>query len=265
MTEQCATLAMKPVPAFDVHPAANMFPPMTSAEFDALVNDVRRDRGIRVPLVIWRDPASGALLLLDGRHRVRAVSHVIGDVITFEDGRIAAVDRETTELVPLPVVEAKGDPYELVISLNLLRRHLTGAQKREIVAALLKAKPERSDNATAKIAKVSDKTVTAVRNELETTSEIPKLDARVGSDGRSRPFGPRNSELHPPGTPTSKRLGASATKRKLHGKIRLREITIPYSATRAGRMLVERWSPELCRKLIADLERRLLATDKAAL
>ncbi len=45
----------------------------------------------------------------------------------------------------------------MVDSLNLHRRHLTQEQKHERIEALLKATPERSDNATAKLAKVGDK------------------------------------------------------------------------------------------------------------
>jgi hypothetical protein len=60
------------------------------------------------------------------------------------------------------------DPFAYVVSANVHRRHLTTEQKREVVAALLKSRPERSDRATAAIAKVSDKTVGDVRSELGT-------------------------------------------------------------------------------------------------
>ena len=79
------------------------------------------------------------------------------------------------------------DPYAYVVSANLHRRHLTREQRRGVIASLLKANPERSDNATAKIAKVSDKTVTSVRRKLAATSDLPKLDKTVGADGRARP------------------------------------------------------------------------------
>jgi hypothetical protein len=69
----------------------------------------------------------------------------------------------------------------------LHRRHLSQEQKRELIEKLLKAKPAQSNNVTAKLAKVSDKTVARVRGKLEATSEIPKLDTRAGADGRTRP------------------------------------------------------------------------------
>jgi hypothetical protein len=73
------------------------------------------------------------------------------------------------------------------VSANLHRRHLNTEQKRELIEQLLKAKPERSDNATAKLAKVSDKTVGAVRRQLEGRSEIPNVSARTDSAGRRQP------------------------------------------------------------------------------
>jgi len=75
----------------------------------------------------------------------------------------------------------------LAASKNLYRRHLTAEQKRKAVANELKAHPEKSNNAIAKDLKVvSDKTVAAVRAELESTSEIPKLDKTTGKDGKAR-------------------------------------------------------------------------------
>ena len=41
------------------------------------------------------------------------------------------------------------DPYTYVISANIRRRHLTAEQKRELIAKLIKATPEKSDRAIA--------------------------------------------------------------------------------------------------------------------
>src|SRR5262249_7560681 len=83
------------------------------------------------------------------------------------------------------VIEAR-DPFAYVVTKNFHRRHLTAAQKRELIAKELKAKPASSNLQIAKRAKADDKTVAKVRSELESTSEIPKLDKTTGREGKAR-------------------------------------------------------------------------------
>jgi hypothetical protein len=64
-----------------------------------------------------------------------------------------------------------------------LRRKREDVQR--AVEAALKAKPSLSDSKIAEHVGVTDKTVTAARKRLESTSEIPKSDARTGRDGRT--------------------------------------------------------------------------------
>lgn len=71
-------------------------------------------------------------------------------------------------------------------SLNLSRRHLSAAQKREIVEAQLKDTPSLSSRAIAARFGVDHKTVEAARDRLESSGEIPQLDATTGRDGRTR-------------------------------------------------------------------------------
>ena len=79
------------------------------------------------------------------------------------------------------------DPYALALSLNLHRRHLTTEQKRELIAKLVKAKPEASNLQIAKQVKADDKTVAKVRSELEARSEIPNVKIRTDTKGRNQP------------------------------------------------------------------------------
>jgi hypothetical protein len=112
-------------------------------------------------------------MILDGRNRYRACEAAgVEPRFIPGDGRLKGNRIE--------------DPTAFVISTNIHRRHLTGAQKRDLIAALLKMRPETSNNAVAKQIKVDDKTVAKVRRELEATSEIPKLEKTVGTDGRGR-------------------------------------------------------------------------------
>ncbi len=79
------------------------------------------------------------------------------------------------------------DPVAYVVSKNVHRRHLTQEQRRDLIAKVLKATPEKSNLQIAKQVKADDKTVAKVRAKLESTSDIPKLKKTKGKDGKSRP------------------------------------------------------------------------------
>jgi hypothetical protein len=53
--------------------------------------------------------------------------------------------------------------------------------------SLLKADPGQSDRQIAETAKVSDKTVAAVRRQAEARAEIPHVEKRTDRNGRSQP------------------------------------------------------------------------------
>lgn len=72
-------------------------------------------------------------------------------------------------------------------ALNLARRHLDYASKRQIIADELKENPDRSNRWIAKSLGVDDKTVACVRAGMHSTSEIPQLGFTLGSDGKYRP------------------------------------------------------------------------------
>ena len=152
-----------PTPARAFHPLADIFPLMEGDEFNELVKDIRRN-GLKQNIIVHEGK------ILDGRNRYRACLE-------------AGVDPHDLHLAPY----RGDDPIAFVISMNVHRRHLTLEQKRELVANLLKADPGRSNNATAKIAKVSDHTVAKVRTKLESTSHIAKLTKTTGADGKARP------------------------------------------------------------------------------
>jgi N6-adenosine-specific RNA methylase IME4 len=96
-----------------VHPAAELFPPMSADEFVALKADIAAN-GLREP--IWVALNGGEYSVLDGRHRWRACSELGIDC---------------------PVTEYEGDdPFGFVVSLNLHRRHLNESQRAMVAAKL---------------------------------------------------------------------------------------------------------------------------------
>ena len=165
-----------------VHPAAELFPQMSADELRELGEDIKKHGGLpAVPLVLWEAEKSAPPFLLDGRNRLDAM-----------------------EAVGLPVLNTQGewlnwnlacrctqirgnDPYAYVISANIHRRHLTAEQKRELIAKLIKATPEKSDRQIAETVKASPTTVGTVRAEMEAKGDVSKLDTRRDSKGREQP------------------------------------------------------------------------------
>jgi outer membrane biosynthesis protein TonB len=89
------------------------------------------------------------------------------------------------------------DPYAHVISKNIIRRdlHLTAEQRRDLIAKVLKARPETSNRQIAKQMKVDDKTVAKVRTKLEARSEIPNVESATDTKGRKQPVRKQRSSL----------------------------------------------------------------------
>ena len=196
-----------------VHPAAELFPLLPPAELQELGASIKRD-GMISPIVFWfpgADPGGDADrshegskgFLLDGRNRLDAMeaaglptwsadgrpSEVIKTIVVFEGGR--------------PNGAPGVDPHEYVVAANIRRRHLSTADKQELIAKLLKAAPERSDRATAELVKVDHKTVGAVREKLVDSGEIPQLKRTVGRDGRARTARPQRTQLRLSDTSTT--------------------------------------------------------------
>jgi hypothetical protein len=76
-------------------------------------------------------------------------------------------------------------------------RNRVAAQKQNLIAAELRAQPEKSNRVIAKQINVDHKTVGAVRERLASTGEISRLDKTVGTDGRARAASPRTTATVP--------------------------------------------------------------------
>lgn len=97
--------------AYPLHPAAELFPVMDEVAFAALVADIAA-HGQREPILILDGQ------VIDGRHRLRACEQIGIDPVIRE------------------VSADEGDPFGLVVSLNLHRRHLTESQRAMVAARL---------------------------------------------------------------------------------------------------------------------------------
>jgi hypothetical protein len=161
-----------------VHPAAEMFPPLSPDELQALADDIKAN-GLQLKVVLWRDP-EGKFVLLDGRNRLDAIEQAFGPI-----GDEGARDR-----LPDPNIfrtTAATDPYSYVLAVNLRRRHLTIEEKRDVIVALLKANPEKSNRQIAKAVDASHPHVAKVRAEAEESGDVETVSTVTDSLGRKQP------------------------------------------------------------------------------
>lgn len=142
----------------------NILPDLTTWEFEVLKESIRRWRVI-VPEV---KDENGEII--DGHQRVRACE------------KLGIADYPVLTLAGLTEDEKRDHAFVL----NMVRRRLDQHQMRGLIAAELRRTPELSNNWLAQTLGTTDKTVAEVREELIATSEIPKLDALRGKDGKYR-------------------------------------------------------------------------------
>ena len=142
-----------------------VMPDMPPEQFEALKADIA-ERGVLVPIDVDEHG-----YILDGHHRYRA-----------------CVELGITEF---PTVVRPGLSEEgrriFARKSNMLRRHLNRKQVRALIAEQLKDTPTWANNRIAQVLGTDSKTVKVIREGLERTSEIPKLDKLVGADGKTRP------------------------------------------------------------------------------
>lgn len=158
-----------------IHPATDLFPMMSTDELLLLGEDIKKN-GLRSRIAVIEN-SNDEPILIDGRNRLAAME-LAGLKIVLEDVvKFAACAKHKHDF----------DIYSYVISANIHRRHLTAEQRRELIAKVLKAKPEQSNRKIAEQVKVDHKTVSSVRNDLEAIGQIPQLKRTVGKDGKERP------------------------------------------------------------------------------
>jgi hypothetical protein len=132
--------------------------------------------------------------LLDGS-RLDAIEMVAGPVTVGAPSIMAGKDFLARDKVI--ELDQTIDPYVYVISANVHRRHLTAERKRELIAKLLEAQPEKSDRQIAEMAQASPTTVGDVRREKSTVQPGQLPPKRIGKDGKARQQPPRRRRAGP--------------------------------------------------------------------
>jgi ParB-like chromosome segregation protein Spo0J len=145
------------------HPLALMFPPMTDREYRNLVDNIAAHTQ-RDDIDLW----NGAII--DGVHRAKACQE-LGIEPRYRECKF----------------KNEEEAREYVKSKNIHRRHLAIKKRLEVLTALLKAAPGKSNRQLAKETKTDKATVAKVRQEMEDVGEIAHVETRTDSKGRQQP------------------------------------------------------------------------------
>src|SRR5215471_7376976 len=78
--------------ALPIHPAAELFPPMSSDELRELGADIVKKNGLVAPIALWRRNPNEPLQLLDGRNRLDAIELVTGRTVEIGAPSLMAGD-----------------------------------------------------------------------------------------------------------------------------------------------------------------------------
>ena len=156
---------------YKVHPAADRFPMMSEAKLRELSEDIKA-HGLKNRIIFWAPAPGEGKMLLDGRNRLDALE-------------LAGLPTNNVQCTTL-YGNHGVDPYAYALSANYHRRDLTDEQRREVIAGVLKAKPELSDREIGRQLKADHKTIAKVRAEKEATGEVSPVGKRVGADGKAR-------------------------------------------------------------------------------
>ncbi len=145
-------------------PLFQPMPELNPEQFDSLRADIAQ-HGVLVPIVVDQHGR-----IIDGHHR-------------------AAFAAELGIDCPRKVrpVADDADAWDLAVTLNCARRHLTREQTREVIAAELRRRPADSDRAIARRVGCSHPTVAAVRWSLVDLGDVESLSTRTDSIGRQQP------------------------------------------------------------------------------
>jgi hypothetical protein len=201
-----------------VHPAADLFPLMNTDELRELGADIRKHGGLLSPIALWRPNFDEPEVVVDGRNRLDALELELGrpvrvvgrgrrqrgtaGKVRYKNWTLECDDNDGNPVLVGDLFEEWGfwsfedqvvvlavgtDPWAYAASANAHRRHLTNEGKRDLIAKLLVAGPEKSDRQLADLAKVDHKTVATIRRDQEGRGEIPHVEKREDTKGRQQP------------------------------------------------------------------------------
>ena len=154
----------KSKPPSTARPKYQPLPDLPPDQYEILKNDVE-ENGLQYPII--QDELGNTL---DGHQRERALNEL--NIKNYPTKVIAGLTEE--------------EKWHYALSVNVKRRQLTSAQKRQLIEQELKRTPDISNTWLGEILGVDTKSIQKVRQRLESTLEIPELKKLRGKDGKSR-------------------------------------------------------------------------------
>ena len=140
-----------------------ILPPLSEQEYETLKKSIEIN-GLDYPVIVDQTGA-----IVDGFHRQR-----VCDELKIKCPRIVRN------------FESENEKYELALTLNCNRRHLSQSQKRKVIEEYLVRDPQIANNNLADLVGVSKNTVASVRKHLEATCQIDQFTKLRGRDGKLR-------------------------------------------------------------------------------
>lgn len=141
-----------------------VMPPLSMEEYNSLHDSIEQS-GVQVPVVVDENGT-----VIDGHHRKKIATELGVECPTTTKAGLDGTAKRT-----------------LALSLNLDRRHLNREQRRELIAASVKADPQLTNREHAKRTGVSPTTVGVIRQDMEEVGRVSKLDTRTDSRGYQQP------------------------------------------------------------------------------
>lgn len=194
------------------HPIADLFPMMSQDEAEVLCLDIAAN-GQREPILMAVDEADGKVKIADGRNRYRACMSVnVEPQFRMWDG--------------------EGSLRDVVVSLNLKRRHLSESQRAMVAAKLAKmerGRPETNPSIEGiitqdKAASALNVSVASVERASKVQKQgIPELVAAVEADEISVSMAATIASMSPKKQKAHIKRGRKA-KKGILGKIKERSI-----------------------------------------
>jgi len=143
-----------------MQPKYQVMPSLTLQEYSELKDSIAKN-GVLVAVEYDEDGN-----IIDGHHRVQACLDLgISD---------------WPKIVKVGMTEQQKRDYALTV--NIIHRHLTQAQRQELIRQQLIRTPDKSDRQIAVGLRVSHHAVGTQRQELESTGQIAQLETSIGAD-----------------------------------------------------------------------------------